>query len=99
VLWRLAKPAGRWSWFANNSTHQRQRQFETRGFLKLLVDKRSDRILGFTAFAPEAGEFLPVVQLAMASQLPYTVIGNIVLTHPTMGEGPAGLFGSVRTKT
>jgi pyruvate/2-oxoglutarate dehydrogenase complex dihydrolipoamide dehydrogenase (E3) component len=69
---------------------------ETRGFLKVLVDQRSDRILGFTAFGPEAGEMLPVVQLAMASQLPYTAISDMVLTHPTMAEGLASLFGSVQ---
>jgi len=71
---------------------------ETRGFLKALIEERSDRILGFTAFGPEAGEFLPVVQLAMQSQLPYTAIGNLVLTHPTMGEGLAGLFNSVPSR-
>ena len=68
---------------------------ETRGFLKALVEERSDRILGFTAFGPEAGEFLPVVQLAMKSQLPYTAISELILTHPTMAEGLASLFGSV----
>src|SRR6202007_1240756 len=34
---------------------------ETRGFLKALVEEGGDRILGFTAFGPEAGELLPVV--------------------------------------
>ena len=68
---------------------------ETRGFLKALIDEHSDRILGFTAFGPEAGEMLPVVQLAMASQLPYTAISDLVLTHPTMAEGLSGLFNSV----
>jgi len=68
---------------------------ETRGFLKALVDEHSDRILGFTAFGPEAGELLPVVQLAMATQLPYRAISDLVLTHPTIAEGLAGLFNSV----
>jgi pyruvate/2-oxoglutarate dehydrogenase complex dihydrolipoamide dehydrogenase (E3) component len=70
---------------------------ETRGFLKALVDQHSDRILGFTAFGPEAGEMLPVVQLAMAARLPYTAIGDLVLTHPTMGEGLGSLFSSVQS--
>jgi pyruvate/2-oxoglutarate dehydrogenase complex dihydrolipoamide dehydrogenase (E3) component len=69
---------------------------ETRGFLKALVDERSDRILGFTAFGPEAGEMLPAVQLAMASELPYKAISDLVLTHPTMAEGLGGLFSMVR---
>lgn len=39
--------------------------FETRGFLKALIDARSDRILGFTALSTEAGELIAVVQTAM----------------------------------
>ena len=31
---------------------------EKRGFMKTLIDTRSDRILGFTAFGPEAGELM-----------------------------------------
>lgn len=68
---------------------------ETRGFLKALLEEHSDRILGFTAFGPEAGELLPVVQLAMKSQLPYTAISDLILTHPTMAEGLGNLFRSV----
>ena len=37
----------------------------THGFLKAIVEEKSDRILGFTAPGTEAGELLPVVQLAM----------------------------------
>ncbi len=68
---------------------------ETRGFLKALIDKESDRILGFTAFGAEAGEVLAVVQVAMIAGLPYTAIRDAVLTHPTMAEGLAALFSSV----
>ena len=68
---------------------------ETRGFLKALVEERGDRILGFTAFGPEAGEVMAVVQVAMLAGLPYTALRDAVLTHPTMAEGLAGLFSSV----
>ena len=68
---------------------------ETRGFLKALLEKGSDRILGFTAFGAEAGELLPVVQVAMSAGLPYTVLRDTVLTHPTMAEGLESLFSSV----
>lgn len=68
---------------------------ETRGFLKALVEERGDRILGFTAFGPEAGEVMAVVQVAMLAGLPYTALRDAVLTHPTMAEGLAGLFASV----
>src|SRR5262245_39412990 len=68
---------------------------ETRGFLKALVEEGGDRILGFTAFGPEAGEVMAVVQVAMVAGLPYTALRDAVLTHPTMAEGLAGLFASV----
>jgi len=68
---------------------------ETRGFFKALIEKDGDRILGFTAFGPEAGEVLAVVQVAMLAGLPYTALRDAVLTHPTMAEGLATLFSSV----
>src|SRR5262245_41607026 len=46
---------------------------ESRGFYKTLVAADSDRILGFTAFAPEAGAVMTIVQTAMTARLPYTV--------------------------
>ena len=68
---------------------------ETRGFYKALVEADGDRILGFTAFAPEAGEVMAVVQVAILAGLPYMTLRDAVLTHPTMAEGLAGLFSSV----
>jgi pyruvate/2-oxoglutarate dehydrogenase complex dihydrolipoamide dehydrogenase (E3) component len=68
---------------------------ETRGFLKALIEKDGDRILGFTAFGAEAGEIMAVVQVAMLAGLPYTSLRDAVLTHPTMAEGLAALFSSV----
>jgi pyruvate/2-oxoglutarate dehydrogenase complex dihydrolipoamide dehydrogenase (E3) component len=68
---------------------------ETRGFYKALIEERGDRILGFTALGPEAGEVMAVVQVAMLAGLPYTALRDAVLTHPTMAEGLAALFSSV----
>jgi pyruvate/2-oxoglutarate dehydrogenase complex dihydrolipoamide dehydrogenase (E3) component len=65
---------------------------ESRGFYKTLVAADSDRILGFTAFAPEAGEVMTIVQLAMTAGLPYTALRDAILVHPTMAEGLATLF-------
>ena len=67
---------------------------ETRGKLKALVDA-NDRILGFTAFAPRAGELLPPIQLAMAQGLPFRAIEDLIIAHPTYAEGLVNLFGAV----
>ena len=60
---------------------------EVQGFMKILVDASSDRILGFTMLGAEAGEVLSVVQTAMIAGLPYTALRDAILVHPTMAEG------------
>ena len=67
---------------------------ETRGFLKALIAE-DDRILGFTALGTSGGEYLPVIQLAMASNLPYTAIRDLIIAHPALSEGLVFLFAAV----
>lgn len=68
---------------------------ETRGFLKALISTASDEILGFTAFGTEAGEVMSVVQTAMLTKQPYTLLRDAILAHPTMAEGLTVLFAAV----
>jgi pyruvate/2-oxoglutarate dehydrogenase complex dihydrolipoamide dehydrogenase (E3) component len=68
---------------------------ERQGFMKAVVAARDDRILGFTMIGTEAGEVMPVVQMAMLAGLPYTALRDAVLTHPTMAEGLGPLFSNV----
>ena len=68
---------------------------ETRGFVKILIDARSDRILGFTALGVEASEMMAAVQTAMLGGLPYTVLRDAIFTHPTVAEGLVFLLASV----
>jgi pyruvate/2-oxoglutarate dehydrogenase complex dihydrolipoamide dehydrogenase (E3) component len=68
---------------------------ETRGFMKALIDARSDRILGFTMLGSGAGEVTAAVQTAMLAGLPYTGLRDAILTHPTMAEGLGVLLASV----
>ena len=65
---------------------------ETRGFLKALIAKQSDHILGFTALGAQAGELIAVVQTAMLAGAPYTALRDAILTHPTIAEGLTVLF-------
>jgi pyruvate/2-oxoglutarate dehydrogenase complex dihydrolipoamide dehydrogenase (E3) component len=67
---------------------------ETRGFFKALVAIDSDLILGFTAFAVEAGEVMASVQTAMIAALPYTTLRDAIWAHPTLVEGLIPLFSS-----
>jgi pyruvate/2-oxoglutarate dehydrogenase complex dihydrolipoamide dehydrogenase (E3) component len=78
---------------------------ETRGFMKALVDKVSDRIIGFTAFGVGAGEIMSAVQVAMVAGLSAGAMREVIFAHPTLTEGLSGLFSSrptemnVRAKT
>jgi len=67
---------------------------ETRGFMKALIAKESDQILGFTIFGVEAGEVIAVVQTAMLCGMPYTVMRDAIYTHPTIAEGLNALFAT-----
>lgn len=71
---------------------------ETRGFLKILVEARGDRILGFTMLGAGAGELLPAVQMVMLAGAPYTLLRDAIITHPTMAEGLVSLLLAVPAK-
>ena len=71
---------------------------EPRGFIKMLIDTTSDRILGITVFGTEASEMMAVVQTAMLGGLPYTVLRDAIFTHPTAAEGLTGLLADVAAK-
>jgi pyruvate/2-oxoglutarate dehydrogenase complex dihydrolipoamide dehydrogenase (E3) component len=68
---------------------------ETHGFMKALVEAKSDRIFGFTMLVPEAGEVVAVVQTAMLAGMPYTGLREAIFTHPTMAEGLGALLTNV----
>lgn len=68
---------------------------QTDGVLKAIVDTESDRILGCSLLCHEAGEVISTVQIVMQAQMPYTILRDRVLTHPTMTEGLNLLFSNV----
>ena len=71
---------------------------EPRGFVKMLVGKESDHIVGFTAFGIEASELMAAVQTAMVGRLPYTVLRDAIFAHPTMSEGLVFLLQQVEKR-
>ena len=71
---------------------------EPRGFMKMLIGKSSDEIVGFTAFGIEASELMAAVQTAMVGRLPYTALRDAIFAHPTMAEGLVYLLGQVENR-
>ena len=63
--------------------------------MKVLVGASDDRILGFSMIGAEAGEVVAAVQMTMLAELPYPMLGDAILAHPTMAEGLGFLFSNV----
>lgn len=69
---------------------------DTRGLLKIVIDKKSEQILGCSIFAHEGGEVMSVVQMAMLGKVSYKQVRDAVWTHPTMTESLNLLLANVR---
>ncbi len=62
------------------------------GILKAIVDEKTGLILGAHLFCEESHELINIVKLAMDAKLPYTVLRDMIFTHPTMSEALNDLF-------
>ena len=67
---------------------------ETRGFMKAIVDSRTDQVLGAAILGIEAGEIMTILQVAMMGGLSYTALRDGVFSHPTLAESLNDLFMS-----
>jgi len=59
---------------------------ETHGFIKILVDKETQKILGATILGIEGDEAIHSLLDVMYARAPYTVISRAVHIHPTVSE-------------
>jgi pyruvate/2-oxoglutarate dehydrogenase complex dihydrolipoamide dehydrogenase (E3) component len=67
---------------------------ETRGFMKTIVDVKTDEILAATVLGIEGGELMAVLEMAMMGKVPYTALRDGIFAHPTLAEGLNNLFNS-----
>ena len=65
-----------------------------RGVMKVLVDPKSERILGAAILGLDGGEIMAMIQIAMLGDLPYTTLRDGIWAHPTLAEGLNNLFFS-----
>ena len=65
---------------------------ETEGLLKAIIDKKTERILGCTLFAPDSSEVINNVAIAMKMGVEYTFLRDFIFTHPSMSEALNDLF-------
>lgn len=74
---------------------RREATDETWGFMKVLVARDDDRILGFTMIGSDAGEVMAVMQTAMLARLPYQQLRDAAIAHLTVAEGIGPLLSNV----
>ncbi|MBV9339705.1 MAG: FAD-dependent oxidoreductase, partial [Acidobacteria bacterium] len=67
---------------------------ETRGFMKAVIDAKSEQILGAAVLAIEGGEVMSLIEVAMMGQLPYSALRDGIFAHPTLAESLNNLFAS-----
>ena len=65
---------------------------ETDGLLKAIIDKNTGKILGCVLFAPDSGEVINTVAVAMKTVQDYTFLRDFIFTHPSMSEALNDLF-------
>ena len=70
---------------------------ETLGFIKVVVDADSDKLLGAAVLAAEAGELVHLYVELMNADAPYTVMERAVHIHPTLAEAAQSVLSAIKS--
>ncbi len=65
---------------------------ESRGLVKVIIERKTNRVLGCTVLGVEGGEIMSMLQIAMMGNLPYTALKEAIFAHPTLAEGLNNVF-------
>jgi pyruvate/2-oxoglutarate dehydrogenase complex dihydrolipoamide dehydrogenase (E3) component len=77
----------------------RAREFgETEGFIKVIIETKSNRILGATVLASEGAELVHMYADLMNANAPYTVIRDAIYIHPTLAEAVQSALNSFESR-
>ncbi len=68
---------------------------ETDGFIKIVADAETDRILGAQIVGPHAGELIHELVAAVDAGIPFHQISRSLHIHPTLAEGVNAAAGGV----
>lgn len=71
---------------------------ETEGFIKLVVDKKTNQILGGHMAGDDAGEVIHEIALAMFANIPVQKVGEMIHAFPTMAEAVSFVTEKLITK-
>lgn len=65
---------------------------DLRGIYKVVVDAKTQEILGATLFGSNSHEIINLITMAIDNKIPYTYLKNQLFTHPTMAENLNDVF-------
>jgi pyruvate/2-oxoglutarate dehydrogenase complex dihydrolipoamide dehydrogenase (E3) component len=68
---------------------------ETKGFMKAVVDAKTNQILGATVLGYEGGEVMSVLQMAMQGKITAHELRENIFAHPTLAESINNLFMTI----
>lgn len=66
------------------------------GFLKAIVDAKTNKIVGCTLFCAESSEVINIVSMAIKTGKDFTFLRDHIFTHPTMSEALNDLFSQIK---
>jgi pyruvate/2-oxoglutarate dehydrogenase complex dihydrolipoamide dehydrogenase (E3) component len=72
---------------------------ETSGFIKVVVDAQSDRLLGAAVLANEGAELVHIYIDLMNARAPFKVIRDAVFIHPTLAEALQSAVAAVAERS
>jgi pyruvate/2-oxoglutarate dehydrogenase complex dihydrolipoamide dehydrogenase (E3) component len=68
---------------------------ESRGFMKAIVDAKTDELLGATVLGIEGGELMAVLEMAMMGKVSCRALREGIFAHPTLAESLNNLFATL----
>jgi len=72
---------------------------ETSGFIKAIVDNKTNRILGAAVISTNGGELMSLLQIAMLGGLTYDQLRDTMFAHPTYAEAINNLFNPIHLQS
>ncbi len=67
---------------------------ESRGVMKVIVEADTQLILGAAVLGLEGGELMSMLEIAMLGRVPYPVLREATLAHPTLAESLNNVFNN-----
>lgn len=72
---------------------------ETSGFIKAIVDNKTNKILGVAVICANGGELMSLLQIAMLGNLSYDQLRDTMFAHPTYAEAINNLFSPIHLQS